>query len=172
MSLETNGKQRSERQKINFDVPQIPLNALVAIPIYPTQEEGQTKDLSRPACENERHRCQLQPIAPMRKLAAATIVPEEISPNEQGREPPDCRFPEQALWLFSHARFFGAFGADQGWLETQKRNQRNDLVGFEPCFEGRCSVPLSYGPVKKFITRHDSCVFLARAFLPARPDVQ
>jgi hypothetical protein len=47
--------------------------------------------------------------------------------------------------------------------------------GLEPptlCFEGRCSIQLSYGPVEKFITRHDRCVFVAQAFLPVRPDVR
>jgi hypothetical protein len=43
--------------------------------------------------------------------------------------------------------------------------------GLEPptlCFEGRCSIQLSYGPVEKFITRRDSCVLAAQAFLPAQ----
>jgi hypothetical protein len=65
---------------------------------------------------------------------------------------------------------FGAFEA--GTAQTQKRNQRNDLGGFEPCFEGGCSIPLSYGPVEKFITRRASCIFVAPAFLPAQPDVR
>jgi hypothetical protein len=41
--------------------------------------------------------------------------------------------------------------------------------GLEPptlCFEGRCSIQLSYGPVEKFITTRDSCVFVAQAFVP------
>jgi hypothetical protein len=47
--------------------------------------------------------------------------------------------------------------------------------GLEPptlCFEGRCSIQLSYGPVKKFITTRDGCVFVAPAFQPVQPDVQ
>ena len=41
--------------------------------------------------------------------------------------------------------------------------------GLEPptlCFEGRCSIQLSYGPVEKFITTRDSCVLAAQAILP------
>ena len=41
--------------------------------------------------------------------------------------------------------------------------------GLEPptlCFEGRCSIQLSYGPVEKFITTRDSCVVAAQAILP------
>ena len=47
---------------------------------------------------------------------------------------------------------------------------REEIVGpegLEPptlCFEGRCSIQLSYGPVEKFITTRDSCVFVAQAF--------
>ncbi len=43
--------------------------------------------------------------------------------------------------------------------------------GLEPptlCFEGRCSIQLSYGPVEKFITTRDSRVLYTHSCLCSR----
>jgi hypothetical protein len=51
-------------------------------------------------------------------------------------------------------------GAAQGWLVIRKRNRSNDMDRICGCFEGRCSIQLSYGRVgygdsKSFITSND-----------------
>ena len=62
-------------------------------------------------------------------------------------------------------------GAAQGWLVTHKRNRSNDLDRICCCFEGRCSIQLSYGRTVDHIDSKPFFDFVSSMFTFSLPEL-
>jgi hypothetical protein len=73
--------------------------------------------------------------------------------------------------------FWSNIGAAQGWPAIHKRNRSNDLDRVCGCFEGRCSIQLSYGRVacidsKSFIASWSSILKALTLYRIGRRSIQ